>query len=165
MNMPVKWHLAAHIACNIKHKKIGMLTSYEKKHSGMLKSCSKAGMQNSCAWTWKSGAKAGMLLSSASTWTGVHLFIFTIWRPSSRLKRANMPFKWNTPSHIRCKVKHNTICYMDISRRKKPGMLKSCAKSGMLISGAWTWNQVHINVHNYEAVYPSQMHEYGSQVT
>ena len=54
---------------------------------------------------------------------------------------------------------------MDISRRKKPGMLKSCAKLGMLISGAWTWNQVHINVHNYEAVYPYQMHEHGSQVT
>ena len=30
MNMPVKWHLAAHIACKIKHKKIGTLTSYEK---------------------------------------------------------------------------------------------------------------------------------------
>ena len=151
MNMPVKWHLAAHIACKIKHKR-SVRWHLMKKYSGMLKSCSKSGMQNSCAWTWKSWAKAGMLISSASTWTRVHLFIFTIWRPYSRLTRANMSVKWHTPSHIRCKIKHKKICYMDISRKKISAMLKSCAKSGMLISRAWKWTQVHINVHNYEAV-------------
>ena len=90
-----------------------------KKNPGMLKSCAKAGMHKSCAWTWQSCAKAGMLISCASTWTQVHLFIFTIRRPYSRLTRMNMPVKWHIASHITCKIKHKKICYMDISWRKK----------------------------------------------
>ena len=49
---------------------------------------------------------------------------------------------------------------MDISRKQKNGMLKSCQKAGMLISGAWTWNQVHINLHNYETIQPYRTYEH-----
>ena len=50
---------------------------------------------------------------------------------------------------VRSYFAHGYAGVLNICMKKISGMLKSCAKAGILISCAWTWKQVHINCYNF----------------